>query len=156
MRRETGDNVLMGITGVAFFLNVLFLNILDIVLISEELFVVGWIILAIGALLVVLSVLTLKRKGTTNATDTGVYGIVRHPMYTGGLVMFISHIFFGQNWIIAVNTIIGIVCCYLIMQSEEQKLIQKFGDEYTRYMQKVPRMNLFLGIIRLLQRRKKE
>jgi len=30
----------------------------------------------------------------------------------------------------------------------------KFGDDYKRYMQRVPRMNFILGIIRLL--RKKE
>jgi len=30
----------------------------------------------------------------------------------------------------------------------------KFGDDYKRYMQKVPRMNFMLGIIRLLRRKK--
>lgn len=158
MRRETKDNILMSIVGIVFFLNMLLLNIPlpDIAPVFEELIVVGWIVLGIGALLVILSVLTLRRKRTTNVTDSGVYGIVRHPMYLGGMVMFFSHIFFGQNWIIATSTLVGVYCCYLLIQSEDQQNIKKFGDEYKPYMQKVPRMNFVVGVIRLLRRRKRE
>jgi protein-S-isoprenylcysteine O-methyltransferase Ste14 len=35
----------------------------------------------------------------------------------------------------------------------EEYLVAKFGDDYRRYMQRVPRVNLPLGIIRLLRRR---
>jgi len=37
---------------------------------------------------------------------------------------------------------------------EEQMSIQKFGDDYKRYMEKVPRMNFIAGVFRLAQRRK--
>ena len=43
---------------------------------------------------------------------------------------------------------------YLEAVKEEERLLVKFGDGYKRYMQKVPRMNFILGIIRLLQRKK--
>jgi len=147
----------MSIVGIVFFLNMLLLNIPlpDIAPVIEELILVGWIALGIGALLVILSVLTLRRKRTTNVTDSGVYGIVRHPMYLGGMVMFFSHIFFGQNWIIAISTLVGVYSCYLLIRSEDQQNIKKFGDEYKPYMQKVPRMNFIVGIIRLLRRRKR-
>jgi len=39
---------------------------------------------------------------------------------------------------------------------EEQMSVEKFGDDYQLYMQEVPRMNFLLGIIRLLQRRRKQ
>ena len=35
----------------------------------------------------------------------------------------------------------------------DKGLIEKFGDDYKHYMQKVPRMNFSLGLIRLLRRR---
>ena len=152
MRRETKDNILMIIIGIVFFLNMLLLQFA--VPVIEELIVLGWIVLGIGALFVVLSMLTLRGKGTSKVTDSGVYGVVRHPMYLGGLVMFFSHIFFGQNWMTAVNTVIGVVCCYFIILSGDQRNIEKFGDEYKGYMQKVPRMNFFAGIFRLVRRRK--
>ena len=156
MSGKMKENILMGIIGVVFFLNMLLLNIplVDGPFI-EELITVGWILLGIGAVFVLLSVFTLRRKGTSNVTESGVYGVVRHPMYLGGMVMFLSHIFFGQNWMIMISTIVGVVCCYLLIQSGDQRNIEKFGDEYKRYMQKVPRMNFLLGIIRLIRRRKR-
>jgi len=39
---------------------------------------------------------------------------------------------------------------------EEQMSIEKFGDDYKRYMQKVLRMNLLLGIIRLRRMREEK
>ena len=116
----------------------------------------GYTILGIGALFFILSVFTLRRKGTSNVIDSGIYGIVRHPMYLGAMVMFFSHILLGQNWIVAISTIIAIVCCYLIIQFGDQRNIGRFGNGYKLYMQKVPRANFLLGIIRLLGRRKNE
>jgi hypothetical protein len=70
--------------------------------------------------------------------------------------MFFSHFFLGQNWMVAIGTIVAIVCCYLIILSGDQRNIEKFGDDYRHYIEKVPRINLLLGIIRLLRRRKRE
>jgi protein-S-isoprenylcysteine O-methyltransferase Ste14 len=153
MEREIKDNVLMVIVGIAFILNIIFINLFPPII--KELVLVGYIILGIGALFFILSVYTLRRKGTGNVVDTGIYGVVRHPMYIGAIVMFFSHIFFGQNWIVGISTIVGIVCCYLIILSVDQRNIEKFGDEYRRYMQSVPKTNLLLGIVKLLMRRRK-
>jgi hypothetical protein len=35
----------------------------------------------------------------------------------------------------------------------DQGCIQKFGDAYIDYMEKVPRVNFVTGIVRLMQRR---
>jgi protein-S-isoprenylcysteine O-methyltransferase Ste14 len=147
LRRETKDNILLIIIGIVFFLNMILLQFA--VPAIEELIVIGWGVLGIGASFVVLSILTLRRKGTSKVIDSGVYGIVRHPMYLGGLIMFLSHILFGQNWMIAITTFIGVICCYFIILSGDQRNIEKFGDEYKSYMKSVPRMNFFAGILRL-------
>lgn len=151
MRRATKDNILMVILAITFFLNIIAMNLYPSIV--KKLIVVGWVILGIGALFVVLSIVTLRRKSVSKIIDSGVYGVVRHPMYIGGMVMFFSHIFFGQNLIVVISTIIAIVCCYLIILSGDQRNIEKFGDDYKHYMQKVPRMNFLLGIIRLFRRR---
>jgi protein-S-isoprenylcysteine O-methyltransferase Ste14 len=149
MRQKAKDNIIMVILAITFFLNVIAINLYPSIV--KELIVVGWVILGIGALFVVFSIVTLRRKGISKIIDNGVYGVVRHPMYVGGMVMFFSHVFFGQNLIVVISTIIAIVCCYLIILSADQHNIEKFGDDYKRYMQKVPRMNFLLGIIRLLR-----
>lgn len=150
MKRETKDNLLMIIIGIVFFLNMLLLQFASPILV--ELFYLGWIILGIGALFVVLSVLKLRGKGTSRVTDSGIYGIVRHPMYLGGLIMFLSHFFFGQNWMIAVNTLIGILCCYQSILSGDQRNLEKFGEDYKQYMERVPRINFISGIVRVVRK----
>jgi protein-S-isoprenylcysteine O-methyltransferase Ste14 len=153
MRRKTRDNILMILLGIAFFLNIVAINLFPPTI--KELVDVGWIIFGVGAFFYILSVFTLRRKGVSNIVDSGVYGIVRHPMYLGAMLMFFSHIFLGQDWIVAIGTILAIACCYLIILSGDQRNIEKFGDDYRHYMEKVPRMNFLVGIIRLLRRREK-
>ncbi len=152
MRRKTKDNMLMIILGIAFLLNIVAINLFPPNI--EELAVAGWIIFGVGAFFCVLSVLAHRKKGASNIVDSGIYGIVRHPMYLGGTIMFFSHFFLGQNLIVAVGTIVAVVCCYLIILSDEEQNLEKFGDDYKRYMEKVPRIDFVVGIMRSLRRRK--
>jgi protein-S-isoprenylcysteine O-methyltransferase Ste14 len=156
MRRNTKDNILMSIVGIVFFLNILLLSnvFMDMGPSEEVLTALGWAVLIVGASFVVLSVLTLRRYGTTTPTDRGVYGIVRHPMYLGGMVIFFSHILFGQHWMIAVSTLMGLFCCLLVVLSEDQQIVAKFGPEYKQYMMRVPRLNFVAGIVRYIRRRR--
>lgn len=153
MGRKLKDRILMNILGIAFFLNLITINRFPPTI--KELVVIGYMLLGFGALLFAWSVLTLRREGTSNVVDNGIYGIVRHPMYLGGMLMFCSHVFFCQNWIVVISTAIAIVCCYLLIHLADQRNIEKFGGSYKRYMQKVPRMNLLLGIIQMKQHGKK-
>jgi protein-S-isoprenylcysteine O-methyltransferase Ste14 len=152
MRRKKKDNILMIIIGGVFFLNIIAINLFPAI--SEELVVIGYSIFGIGAFLYILSVFTLRGKGISNIVDSGIYGVVRHPLYLGAMTMFFSHIFLGQNWIVAIGTVVALVCCYLIILSDEEKSLEKFGEDYKRYMEKVPRTNFVVGIIRFLRRRK--
>lgn len=154
MRIETKDNILMVITGISFFLNIVLLILIPPTI--KALVNTGYVILGIGAIFIVLSVLGLIRKGSGDVIDYGIYGVVRHPMYLGAILMFFSHILFGQSWMVIVSSIVGMVCCYLIMLTGEQKNIDKFGDDYIQYMQNVPRLNFLLGIKRLILYKRKE
>lgn len=40
------------------------------------------------------------------------------------------------------------------IQEAEKELIGKFGEDYRRYMRKVPRINLFIGTFRFVKRRR--
>jgi len=150
MKGETREKIIMSVLAITFVLNIVAINLFPPTI--KELVIVGWTIFGFGALLYIVSVLTLGRRGVSNIVDSGIYGIVRHPMYLGAMAMFLSHIFLGQNWIAAIGTAVAIVCCYLIILSEDQRNAEKFGDEYKRYMEKVPRMNIIVGILRLVHR----
>lgn len=123
------------------------------------LFVLGWIVWAIGMVLVMAPIVMFPRRGgvskgksfvhTTQLVDTGIYAVVRHPQYLGGiLAIFIANPLLYPHWMFVVLGIPGVVILYWSTIEEEKQLIERFGDDYNSYMRKVPRMNLILGIIR--------
>lgn len=118
---------------------------------------IGWIFWTVGMTLIILPYYYIYHRKAKVLIDSGIYAIVRHPLYLGWiLAVFIATIFLHQHWLFVIIGIPGIASVYLISRQEEQTNIEKFGDDYRFYMQKVPRMNLLKGIIRLIQRRKKE
>jgi NAD-dependent dihydropyrimidine dehydrogenase PreA subunit/protein-S-isoprenylcysteine O-methyltransferase Ste14 len=132
----------------------------------QPLFYVGWVILPVALLFFVSIAIYFKREGkpgegkglmdTTVLVDSGTYAIVRHPMALGSILLMSASILISQHWLAAIVGVPIIVWMYLQEVKAEKGLIIKFGDDYKRYMEKVPRMNFVLGVIRLLQRRKRE
>ena len=101
------------------------------------------------------------RKGrsyihTTRLVDTGIYSIVRHPQYVTFILWAIAGILLFQHWMIVVLGIPIVPLTYIDLTKADKDAIEKFGDDYEAYMKKVPRANFLLGIIKLMQRRKKE
>lgn len=133
----------------------------------QPLFYVGWLVFVLGVLFVLSSLLSFRKRGkpiegrgimyTTVLVESGTYGIVRHPQYLGVALMVCASILVSQHWLFALIGVPLIVSFFTNwIRDEEEHLIAKFGDDYKLYMKKVPRMNLLLGIIRLLRRRMKE
>ncbi len=128
----------------------------------RALWYVGWVVWVCGAILIILPLIMIYGRakgkgwlGTMPIVDSGIYSLIRHPLYLGWLLMYVVVIFFGQHWIPLVMGIAGIACVYLIAVQEDMRLVVSLGDDYVRYMQKTPRMNILLGLVRVLQRRKK-
>jgi protein-S-isoprenylcysteine O-methyltransferase Ste14 len=91
---------------------------------------------------------------TTRLVDTGIYSVVRHPQWLSWIMFTIALILFTQHWLSSVLGLLAIALIYIQTYDMDNLLIEKFGDEYEYYMQRVPRMNILLGIIRLYQRKK--
>jgi len=127
----------------------------------EILLYVGWIVFAVGLPFLILGPYELQKKGglveadTTVLVDSGVYAVIRHPFYLGGILLVSASILVSQHWL---TLILGVpVLAWFFIYAlpwSDKELIEKFGDDYKRYMQMVPRMNLLVGLIRLLKRRK--
>ena len=129
------------------------------------LFIIGWVVWAFGMVLVMTPIVMFPRRGgvakgksfvhTTRLVDTGIYAIVRHPQYTGGIyAIFLTNFLWNPHWLFGVLGAIGTIVLYMSCREEDQRLIEQFGDDYRAYMKRVPGMNVFLGIFHLLKHRK--
>jgi protein-S-isoprenylcysteine O-methyltransferase Ste14 len=126
------------------------------------LFAIGWVTWVCGMVLVMAPIVMFPRHGgvpkgksfvsTTRLVDRGLYAIVRHPQYTGGILsIFFTTFLWYPHWVFGVLGVIGTIVIYISCRLEDQYLIEKFGDDYRAYMHRVPGMNFILGIFRLLR-----
>jgi protein-S-isoprenylcysteine O-methyltransferase Ste14 len=91
---------------------------------------------------------------TTNLVNDGVYSVVRHPMYTGWILLMFSFSFFSQHWLSVVLGLITAALIYRQAANEDKMLVQKFGTEYYAYMKAVPRVNIIGGLFSWLRKSK--
>ena len=104
-----------------------------------------------------LPVMEFRKKGgvkkgksyiyTTKLVDTGIYSIVRHPQYVTFILWAIAGMLLFQHWVIIILGIPIIPLTYIDLIRADKDSIEKFGDDYKQYMQRVPRANFLLGII---------
>jgi protein-S-isoprenylcysteine O-methyltransferase Ste14 len=90
---------------------------------------------------------------TKVVVDSGIYAVVRHPIYVSFMFYVVGLMLISQHWLSVIFGIPIIVFFYQCMLKEERYDIEKFGDDYKQYMQKVPRMNFLIGVIRLIRHR---
>jgi len=75
---------------------------------------------------------------TEKIVTTGVYSVVRHPQYLGGLLAHVGISFLFSAGYSLLSTPLMIVLIYLISRKEEEELIREFSGEYEDYKKKVP------------------
>jgi protein-S-isoprenylcysteine O-methyltransferase Ste14 len=130
------------------------------------LFIIGWVVWAFGMGLIMSPIVMFPRRGgvprgksfvnTTSLVDTGIYAVIRHPQYTGGLyAIFATTLLWYPHWLFAVLGVMGATFTYLGIIEEDKELIDKFGEEYIAYKKRVPGMNFVSGLVKLLRRRSK-
>lgn len=64
---------------------------------------------------------------------TGPYRWLRHPIYTGLLMMYIGAAFVTGVWLAAVGVLIALLAYWRKLRLEEQSLIKAFGAQYEAY-----------------------
>jgi hypothetical protein len=123
---------------------------------------IGWAIIPIGIFFMVSPGIYFPKKGrpqegkttmdTTALVDIGTFSIVRHPMSSGGVMLMSASIMISQHWLsVFVGIPIAVWLYTEYLPKEEKGLLIRFGDDYRRYMEKVPGLNPIVGLIRLLR-----
>ena len=80
---------------------------------------------------------TLEIREKHELITRGIYGVIRHPMYSSQWILAIAQPLLLQNWLVGfANLIIFSPFYFLRVQAEEKMMLDSFGDEYRDYMKK--------------------
>lgn len=113
---------------------------------------ISWVILVGAIPLPIYGFQTLHTAGkpegqienTTALVTSGVYRYIRHPLYAS-LVLLGTGIFFKDITLsTAACALVNLWAMVATAKTEEREMLEKFGDEYARYMQ---RTKMFIPFI---------
>ena len=107
-----------------------------ICLIGDVLVAVGLEVMALVIIQNSYAAATVQVEAGQTVVSTGLYGLVRHPMYTGNVIMMVGiPLALGSYW-----GLVFVVPGLIVLASrirDEEKLLQKDLDGYREYTQKV-------------------
>jgi protein-S-isoprenylcysteine O-methyltransferase Ste14 len=109
----------------------------------------GWLMLIVGAVLWIRGILTfgldnlallyVYHPEESKIVDSGIYSILRHPIYAGALRVGIGLALLNGNAnALAFALLIPLGFFGWIRLVEERELIQRFGNSYIEYRRRVP------------------
>jgi len=84
---------------------------------------------------------TLAPHGTAVVVDTGVYGIIRHPMWLGMSIWSVAIVLVFQSVLAVALAAVAIIFFRIGTIKEDQFNIREFGEAYIEYMKRVPAWN---------------
>ena len=108
-------------------------------------FWLGFVLILAGFAVTIWARLTLGRNWSSNVTQkenheliqTGPYGWVRHPIYTGLLISFLGSIIALDEWR-GVAAFLCILLSFVIkLRIEERFMVELFGPAYEQYRRRV-------------------
>ena len=78
------------------------------------------------------------KSGSPGVIRTGVFGLVRHPVYLAEILLYLGFLMVNISLTAVAVWLITIAFLHFISCREEKTLSAHFGDEYTRYRAEVP------------------
>ena len=107
-----------------------------ICLVGDVLVAVGLILVSLVAIQNSYAAANVQVEGGQKIVSTGLYGVVRHPMYTGSLIMLAGiPLALGSYW--GLLTVVPAGVSLALRVRDEEKLLQQELDGYRDYTQKV-------------------
>lgn len=84
---------------------------------------------------------TLEVRDQHKLVTHGVYNRVRHPMYAAFWLWALAQAFLLPNWIAGAAGLVGFGTLFLLRVGREERLmIETFGDDYRKYMERTARI----------------
>jgi protein-S-isoprenylcysteine O-methyltransferase Ste14 len=79
--------------------------------------------------------ISLQVRKHHTLVKTGVYRLIRHPMYSSFFLLGLSQMLLLPNWLAGASGLIGVALLFVFrVRREEHMMLQTIGDEYRGYM----------------------
>jgi protein-S-isoprenylcysteine O-methyltransferase Ste14 len=82
---------------------------------------------------------TVATRASHQLVTGGPYRWVRHPLYSMGMLAYLSFALLSASWLIALLSIAVFAVLTIRLPQEEAHLIERFGDDYRAYMDRTGR-----------------
>jgi protein-S-isoprenylcysteine O-methyltransferase Ste14 len=101
---------------------------------------VGTILLLVAVVLARSGLNTVfgKVRKTPGVIREGIFGIVRHPIYLSEILFYLGLVVFRISLAALAIWFIAVLFLHYLSRYEERLLLERFGDDYRRYMKEVP------------------
>jgi protein-S-isoprenylcysteine O-methyltransferase Ste14 len=85
--------------------------------------------------------ITLEIRDQHRLVSNGIYGLIRHPMYSSFWLMGLGQALLLPNRVAGLAGLVGFgVLYFLRVDKEERMMLDTFGDEYRAYMARTKRI----------------
>ena len=85
--------------------------------------------------------ISLEIRNEHRLVTTGIYRLIRHPMYSSFFLLAVAQLMLLPNWFAGATGLIGVGLLYAFrIRQEERMMIERFGAEYRDYMAHTARL----------------
>lgn len=117
----------------------LYLFFLHISFSPAWLFYIGAAVFAAGTLLLIASIVNFASPAANGFNQNGLYRFSRNPMYVANFLFFLGCALLTRSLVLLGLVLVFQIAAHWIILSEERWCLEKFGEEYSAYMQRVRR-----------------
>lgn len=131
------------VAGKVFSLACLALIIFTPLKINSSIFIVGLILYAIGLSGLVIAMLNFKDTPPGQPVTKGVYKISRHPQSVAIFILILGICVAIGSWVALFMLVMSKLLQHFSILAEEEVCLQRYGESYRAFMERVPRYFLF-------------
>jgi protein-S-isoprenylcysteine O-methyltransferase Ste14 len=132
-----------GFFGMILYFGSLFYSILLPLPLTSINFIIGTVIFSISMIIYFTAVHNYATTPFNEPVTKGIYKISRNPIHFFSYISWIGVGIAAGSWILIICNFIMMIHMHIGTLSEEKFCIEKYGDSYKEYMERVPRYFLF-------------
>jgi protein-S-isoprenylcysteine O-methyltransferase Ste14 len=138
MKRVREKEKLVNVLSVIMFASLVYSVFLPLKL-STIWFYVGIPVCLVGLVMILVAVVNFATTPVDKPVTKGVFRFSRNPMYFFSFLIYIGVSVACASWLFLLLTVALIVLIHVSVVSEERWCVEKYGDDYRKYMNRTPR-----------------